>query len=803
MILHYIKVALRNLERQKMLTFINVLGLSLGLACFSLFLLYAVHEFSYDRFHTKGDHIYRVYEWWKFTGRQGSATASATPIGPAMKSDLPDVDSFVRIQEPGESLVRVEGKLQSAKLTFADRQILTVFTFPLLAGDASKALNDPASIVLTRSKALQFFGTTDVLGRQMEIRENEEYKPFVITGVAEDLPPNSTIRFDMLGSFDRVLSTPWGRESASSWTMTIGISVYVLLRPGSTLMDDPGRLAAFRKAYFPGEASDLKKQQLWDGKGAIPSGYGLQPLADVHTNTTIDSGASDPKNIWILISISGGVLAIACINFIILSIGGSVRRSKEVGARKISGGRRKQLIFQFLSESMLLTLCSALLGLGIAQVLLPFFNEVSGRSLTLSFEQYPEMIALLVATILVTGVLAGSYPALILSALKPVEILKNKVRLAGSNFFTRSLVTFQFVLSVGLIIATVVILRQLSFMHTKDLGFEKEQVVMVAAQGADYKRFCQFLQAQTSVGAITASSIGLGADEGQMGGRCDLNGREETVIEYPVEANFLEAMGIDLVAGRNFNALLTSDTVHAVIVNETLVSALNTTPEKAVGMQVPSFRKDSPPHTIIGVARDFHYEDLKRKVRSQWFVQPAEFKPSSFFVKLKPGHPEGLQLVESAWKKTAPDLPFRYSFLDQKFDAFYRAEERWASIIGAAGNVCIFLACLGLFGLASLTTANRTKEVGIRKVLGASVISIIRLLCRDFAILVILAVAIASPLAWYAMDKWLSEFAYKIELSWLIFVVTGLAALSLAVLTIGVQALRAALASPVRWLRSE
>ena len=803
MIFHYITIALRNLERQKMSAFINVLGLSLGLACFSLFLLYAVHEFSYDRFHEKGANIYRVYEWWKFTEREGSAGSSATPIGPAMKSDLADVENFVRIQGPGESLVRVDGKMQSAKLTFADPQILSVFTFPLIAGDASRALDDPNNIVLTRSKALQFFGTTDVIGKQLEIRENGQYKPFIVTAVAEDVPANSTIRFDMLGSFDRVLNTTWGQESASSWTMTIGISVYVLLHPGSNLMNEPERLAAFRKTYFPNEGADLKKERLWDGRGEIPSNYGLQPLADVHTDITIDRGASDPKKIWMLIGISGGVLAIACINFIVLSIGRSAGRSREVGVRKISGSRRKQLISQFLSESMLLTLCSALLGLGIAQVLLPFFNEVSGRSLTLSFGEYPEMIGLLLATIIVTGVLAGSYPALVLSGLKPVEALKNKVRLAGSNLFTKSLVTFQFVLSVALIIATVVIIRQLSFMHTKDLGFQKEHVVAVAAQGADYKLFRQLIESHTAVNAITASSIGLGAGEGQMGGRCDLNGRQETVIEYPVEANFLEVMGMKLVVGRNFNADLTSDTVNAVIVNETLVRALNTTPEKALGMQVPSFRKDSPPKTIIGVVRDFHYEALTRNVRPQWFVQPVEFKPSSFFVKLKAGHPEGLELVQSAWKKVAPDLPFRYSFLDEKFDAFYKAEERWGSIIGMAGNICIFLACLGLFGLASLTTANRTKEVGIRKVLGASVVSIARLLCHDFAILVLIAIVIASPLAWYAMDKWLAQFAYKIELSWLTFALTGLAALTIAVLTVGVQALKAALADPVRSLRSE
>lgn len=805
MIWNYITIALRNLERQKLSAFINVLGLSLGLACFSLFLLYAVNEFSYDRFHVQAPNIYRVYDWWKFPGREGMEPSAATPIGPAMKNDLADIENFVRIQGGGEPLVRVDGKIQSAKLTFADPQILSVFTFPLIAGDPAHALKDPNNIVLTRKTVLQFFGETDVIGKQIEIREGGEYKSFTVAGVTEDIPVNSSITFEMLGSFDRILNSPMGKRSANSWTMTIGISVYVQLRPGSNLMNEPQRLASFRQKYFPDEAADFKKEGLWDGRSSMPSGYGLQPLTEVHTDVTIDMGASDPKNIWMLISIAGGVLVIACINFIILSIGRSASRSKEVGVRKISGGRRSQLIFQFLAESMLLTFASALLGIGIAQILLPFFNELSGRSLTFSFQPYPEMIALLLITVVVTGLLAGSYPALVLSGFRPTEVLKNKVRLAGSNSFTKSLVTFQFTLSVALIIATVVILQQLSFMRSKDLGFQKEQVVMVAAQNTGtYTQFRQMLEHHSAIAGITASVMGMGAGEGQMGRGYDFDGKTEGVIEYPVDAKFLNVMGMTLVAGRNFNPDLTSDTVTSVIVNETLVAnALNTTPEKALGMQIQSARGDQAPKTIIGVVKDFHYEALTHNVRPQLFVQPAELDPSSFFVRLKPGQPDALDLVQSAWKKVAPDLPFTYSFVDQKFDAFYKAEERWANIIGWAGNICIFLACLGLLGLASLATVNRTKEIGIRKVLGASVLSIARLLCLDFVTIVMIAVVIASPLAWYAMDQWLSQFAYKIELTWLTFALTGILALIIAVLTVASQAIRAALADPVNSLRSE
>jgi putative ABC transport system permease protein len=806
MILHYITIALRNLERQKLSAFINMLGLSLGLACFSLFLLYAVNEFSYDRFHAQGANIYRVYDWWKFTDHEGFAPSGATPIGPALKNDLTDVENFVRIRDGGDQLIRIDGKMLSAKFMFADPQILSVFTFPLIAGDAAHALKDPTNIVLTRSKALQFFGRTDVIGKQIEIREGMQYMPFTVAAIAEDVPVNSTIKFEMLGSLDRILNTPMGQESSNSWTMTIGgISVYVLLRPGSSLMNETESLALFRQKYLPNEGADLKKEGLWNGKGNVPSGFGLQPLADVHTNKKIDEGASDPRKIWILIVISGGVLLIACINFIILSIGRSASRSKEVGVRKISGGRRNQLALQFLIESMLLTFFSALLGIGIAQILLPFFNELSGSTLTFSIQQYPEIIMLLLATVFVTGLLAGSYPALVLSRFKATEVLKNKIRFTGSNFFTRSLVTFQFTLSIVLIIGTAVILQQLSFMSSKDLGFQKENVVVVYAQGTDsYTKFQRLLEDHTAIAGISGSVMGMGAGGGQMGRAYDFEGKKEAVIEYPVDANFLDVMGMTLIAGRNFNPALTSDTISSVIVNEALVTnGLNTIPEKALGMQIQNARRDQTAKTIIGVVKDFHYEALTRNVRPQLFVLPADFKPSCFIVRLNPTHPKALDLLESTWKTIAPDLPFRYDFVDEKFDDFYKTEERWARILGWAGNLCIFLACLGLLGLASLSAVNRTKEVGIRKVLGASVVSIARLLCHDFIAMVILAIIIASPLAWYAMDRWLAQFAYKIELTWITFVLTGAVALIIAVLTVAFQAITAALENPVKSLRSE
>lgn len=810
MVLHYLRIAFRNLERQKLLTFINISGLSIGLACFSLFLLYAVNEFSYDRFHVNAPNIYRVYNWWAFTGREGAEPASTTPLGPALKNDFPDVMEFVRLGGGAEKLVRIDDDIFSIEVSFADQQILNVFTFPLIHGAPAAALKDKYNIVLTKSKAIQLFGEPNVVGKQLEIKTGEKYETFTVGGVADDISTNSTIRFDILGNFEYVLDSEMGRASNENWNMTIGISVYVQLHPASNLMNDTERLFSFRKKYFPEEAASLKKEGLWNGQGMYPSGYGLQPLRDVHTNVKVDAwGAVNPKNIWILIGIAGSVLLIACINFVILAIGRSSGRSKEVGVRKIIGGQRKQLILQFLSESLLLTLFSSLLGIGIAQTLLPSFNDLAGRNLSFSIELYPEIFTLLGVTVITVGLLAGSYPALVLSAFKPVEALKNKIRLAGSNLFTKSLVTFQFVLSVGLIISTVVILRQLSFMRSKDLGLIKENVVMISAGDSDYKKvyplFRNEILSNTLITGVTASAIGLGNGEGQMGRAYNVNGKIDAIIEYPVDEHFLDVMGMRVVAGRNFDPDISSDTLTSVIVNESLVKNLfNTTPDKALGLQLKDARGNDAPKTIIGVARDFHFENLTRTVRPQLFIQSSRFGPSTVFVRITAGDPEeALDVLKSSWKKVAPDIPFKYNFLDEKFDAFYKSEERWSSIVGWAGNISIFLACLGLFGLASLAVANRTKEIGIRKVLGASVVSVARLLCTDFIRLVLIAIVIAAPLTWYAMEQWLQNFAYKIEMKWWMFVITGLLAVIIAVLTVGTQAIKAAMVDPVKSLRSE
>ena len=806
MIKHYIRIALRNVAQQKVLSGINIFGLSVGIACFSLFLLYAVHEFSYDRFHTKADRIYRIVEWWQGGDREpGGYSWAYTPVPPAMKRDFPDVEYAVRLKGKG-CFVRADNKVFNTSITYADTDFFHVFTFPLAYGNTQTALRQPNQVVLTKEKALQLFGTANVVGKTLEIKTDSAFEPYTISAVAEDIPANSSVKFNMLCSFEHIINTPEVVASNSNWYMTIGMQAFVLLKPGSRLASEQNRLNLFRRKYYP---EDYKPKEKPTKEDEIEASFRLQPIRDIHLNPTIEGG-NEPKNIWILITIAAAVLLIACINFTTLAIGRSAGRAKEIGVRKVMGSQRKQLISQFLAESFLLSVFSAITGLLLASILLPLFNQLADRQLSMSLSRFPELTLLLIGLTVLVALLAGSYPALVLSSFKPIEVLKKKIRVGGSNLFTRSLVTLQFVLSIGLIISTIIILQQIAYMRTKNIGFNKENLVMINSGHIDNKKiyplYKQAIQDHTGILAVTASEMGLGAGEGQMGaGFRDYKGELQGVIQYPGDYNYLNTMGMQLIAGRNFNPALASDTTNAIIVNEALVqNLLGTTPEKAIGTQILNAKGDQGMKTIIGVTRNFNFEDLTQKVRPQLFYRPAALEPSRIYVRLQAGDPGSkLALLSNTWKKLVPDVPFEYSFVDEKFDNFYKKEARWSSIVGWAGGISIFLACLGLFGLAALAAVNRTKEIGIRKVLGATVSQVVGLLSKDFVKLITLALVIATPLAWYLMHDWLQAYAWRINITGWVFVVTGAFAILVAVTTVSVQAIKAAIANPVKALRNE
>ncbi len=814
MIKNYFKLAFRNLLQQKVLASINIAGLSIGLACFILFLLFAVNQLSFDKFHKNASNIYRAVEWYQgIPGREpGGEAFGGTPLGPAMKQDFTDVENFVRIQTGfDDKLVKVNDKTIRSKVSFADPQIFSIFSFKIIHGNAD-ALNDQRKIVLTKQKALQLFGKTNVVGEIINIKTEEAFEPFIVGAVTEDIPLNSSLQFNILGSYQYLLASNMGKESVGNWHMQIGSETYVQLRKESKLTNEPQRLAQFRKKYYPGQEAELKKDGLWKGKGPLPVTFQLQPLMNIHTNAKIGGIANtiDAKYIWILIAIASGILIIACINFTTLAIGRSAGRSKEVGVRKVMGGKRRQLIGQFLTESIILSFLSGIFALFIANLLLPLFKELSGVEISFSFSQFPQLIWLLLALVLTTGLVAGFYPALILSGFKPINVLKSKLRLGGSNLFTKSLVTLQFVLSIVFIISTVVILQQVKYMRSQNLGFNKENVVVVDAEGTDaaklYPLFKQKLQSSTGIAGITASEMGLGEGTGLMGTAFDYKGETKGVIEYPVDPDYLKVMGVKIIAGRDFDPSLSIDTVNSIIVNEALLRDFGFTINNAIGQQLSEKNFEGPdkPRIIIGVTQNFNFGKLDEHVRSQMFYEPSTLNARKFFVRVKQGDPQkALATINSSWKSAAAGLPFQYSFLDENFDRFYKMEERWSKIVGWAGSVSIFLACLGLFGLASLTAINRTKEIGIRKVLGASVSSIAALLSKNFLKLVVVALIIAIPLTWYLMNKWLESYAYRINIRWEVFAVISFLSLFVAFITVSFQAIKAAIANPIKSLRTE
>ncbi len=802
MLKNYFIIAWRNITKQKTIAFINIFGLSVGIACFSLFMLYAVNEFSYDSFHKNANDIFRVYTAAKENIDAKNASGmnmTSVPLGPAMKKDIADIKDYVRYIQPFERFIKNGEQSLRENVSFADPSFFSVFSFKLKYGNPATALQGVNSVVLTEETAKKIFGSQDAMGKSFQIKVEDKFDVFTVTGIAENPPSNTSIPFTMLCNFDYfIIRTEEGKSSASIWGEGKPYITYVQLNHGSTLPDNKKLLASFREKYIPKSNTVFK----------------LEPIENVHT----DIGVSfynkippvNPKAIWILLSIATGVLLIACINFTTLSIGRSASRAKEIGLRKVIGGTKKALILQFLSESILLSIISAAIGIVLANLLLPYFNQLSGKELQFSFGRFPQLIWLFIGLILFVGILAGSYPAFVLSGFNAIEALKKKIKVGGANIFTRSLVTFQFVLSAALIISAIIITQQLHYMQSKDPGFNKENVIVVGAFAiSDSKKTYSLLKHELAshpeiVGTASADN-GLADHEGRSTQGVDLPGKSINITEFSIDPDYIPLLKMDVLSGRNFNPAIASDTINSVIINETLMHELGLTLNNSVGQMVKELstsNKSAP--IVIGVVKDFNYSGLQQHVEPQLFYQLSSSEPHHFFVKIKPGDPsKALAAIQHAWKIVARDYPLKYNFLDEDLDRFYQSELRISSIVGWASSISILLACLGLFGLASLATLNRIKEIGIRKVLGASSPIIVKLLATEFLRIVSIAFIIAVPLAWWLMNKWLQSYAYRINIEWWVFVITGISIMSFALITVSFQAIRAAIANPVESLRTE
>ncbi len=812
MIKNYFKIAIRNILKRKGLSFINIIGLSIGLACFSLFLLYAVHEFSFDQFHKEGDQVYRLYRWTADLDGEGEEGDPhlPMPLAQAFKSDFPDVEEVVRWKEAwDENFVRVDGEISRAEVCHVEASVFDVFTFPLKYGDPETALSDPKNIVLTEKMALKLFKESNPLGKQIEIRIEEDFEPFTVAAIAENIPTNSSKQFQIMGSMEYFSTTSFGKRRMDNWGSSF-LSVFVKLRKGSGLADNKAALLKFREKYYPGQEAELRSSGEWKGEGA-PVTYRLQALAEMHTNTNVwggDIATVSPGSIWILLGIATGVLLIAIINFTTLSIGQSARRAREVGVRKVVGSNRAQIATQFLTESMLLSVFSVGLGLGLANMLLPFFNELSGRNLIFSFEQFPQFPWLIALVTLFTGLLAGSYPALMLSGFKPVQVLKQKIKVGGANWFTKSLVTTQFALSLGLIIATIIVINQLEFMYNQNPGFNKEQVVVVNGEEISdttfYERFKNTLTSDSHILGIAASDMSLGAGAGWSRAGFNYKGENKQIYEYYIDDEYIDVMGLELLEGRGFEAGRQDGFNRSVVINQSMVKNFGWTEQEAIGQELTGYFGEGTNPKVIGVIQDFNFRSFREQVKPQMFHQYEDYAPMQYLVRIKSGATEAaIAAIEKAWETTLADFPLQYSFLDEDINRFYRSEKRFSKIVSWAGGISIFLACLGLLGLAALAAVNRTKEIGIRKILGARIPGIISLLSVDFLKLVLIALVIAAPITWFLLNDWLENFAYRIDIGWSVFLLAGLIALFAAFIPLGLQGLKVALVNPSESLRNE
>jgi len=791
MLKNYLTIALRNLQRHKGYAFINVAGLAVGMACCLLILLFVRHEQSYDRFHENADRIYRVL-------REGSAGTglrlTANLLGnlaPRLEDTFPGVERMVRLHNRPAVLSRGDVHFEENHLFWSDASVFDVFDFSLERGDPATALSRPGTAVLTRATAQKYFGDADPLGQTLVLDSKHTLE---ITGIAAPPPPNSHIDFGVLVSMATLgeLENPWIPEN-QGWT-------YVLLAPGQS----PEAL----EAQINASLGDLV---WWWNLDAIHVAYALQPLVDIHLRSRGYIGVgevSDERYVQFFSVIALLVLLIACINYMNLATARSARRAQEVGMRKTLGAQRRQLVGQFMSESVLFSLMALTGAVFLVELALPSFNSLTDKTLGLDYTRDGGVLALFLGTALATGLVAGSYPALYLSRFNPVRVLKGLRDRGGPAMLRRGLVVVQFGITIVLLIGSVVIYQQMRYIQTKNLGFDTEQVLIINKRGlqTDLATFKQALLDVPGVVRASASS-GVPILQGGWVSESEINDQKVMTMRLLVDEDYVATMGMEIVAGRDFSGDRPADRTQALLVNETMTAVRGWDDPLSQTLTAGSDSAGNPiAVNVIGVVKDFHTGSLHNAIMPTILDPHPKWEGfvRQFLVRIRPENVPGtLSALEATWQRFAPDYPFAYSFLDDDVDALYRAEQRFGTLFAAFTVLAILIACLGLFGLAAHTAEQRTREIGIRKVLGAPLESVVLLLSQDFARLVVVAFVVAAPLAYLAAQRWLDDFAYRIDISWGIFLVAGLLALLVAILTVSYQAVRAALADPVKALRYE
>ena len=795
--------------KNKTFSLINIIGLAIGLSCFIMISLFVLDELSYDKFNVNAARIYRVNSDLLFNGSELRLPVASDMMGSTLKKDYPQVEEFTRIFTSNGSKLIKKGNLyiNEARVAHVDSTFFRVFSFPSVNGNTESALNEPNTVVITESTAKKYFGNEDPIGKTIETNDRNKTL-YRVTAVIRDMPSNSHFHFDFLFSMKNV-DYNWGAYTSHNFF------TYLLLKDGVNYKEFEKKFPEYIDRYVIPQASQfmqIKSREEFEKAGNRLS-YSLVPLTKIHLySTDRNFELSPPGNIqyvYIFSAVAVFILIIACINFMNLTTAKSANRAKEVGIRKVLGTERKGLIFQFLSESILMVFFSLVFAVLIVILVLPTFNTIASKSMHIKDLFSSWLLPGLILLPVVVGIMAGLYPAFFLSRFRPVEVLKGNLSQGSRRAGLRSLlVVFQFTTSIILIIGTIIIYGQLHFIQTTNLGFNKDQVLIVDgayALGNKVEAFKNEILSTAGVRSATISSYFPVPSS-----RTDYTFSKTPVMDsktgldlqvWTIDYDYLRTMGMELSKGRNFSRTFADS--NAIIINETTAKIIGY--DEPVGKILYSMDQPGTPPAalhIIGVVKNFHFESLRENIGPLCF----HLGNSSGFVAFKitaANIPDVLKKTESAWKAMAPNMPYSYQFMDESFSEMYRSEQRIGNIVMIFSILAILVACLGLFGLAAFVAEQRTKEIGIRKVLGASVQGIVQLLSRDFVRLVLISFLIAVPAAWYFMHKWLQDFAYRIEIRWWVFIVAGLLALAIALLTISLQAVKAAVANPVKSLRSE
>ncbi|MEQ8413693.1 MAG: ABC transporter permease [Imperialibacter sp.] len=812
MLTNYLRIAFRSLRRSKFFSLINILGLAIGICSFLLIIFFVQDELSFDKHLPHAERMYRVDMTGRFGGNEFNIAVVSAAQGPQMKEDFPEVEDYVRFRTRGYFLVKYgEDVYKEESVSYVDANVFDFFGINMISGDPVTALKEPKTLVITEALAKKLFGDDEAVGKVVKISNDQDYK---ITGVMAPLPQNTHFHFDILASMETL------DEAKNAIWLSQNFQTYFRLAEGASVENLEAKFPEMVEKYIGPELERFMGASMEDfAEAGNNIGYYMTPVTDIHLHSQVDVQLGPPgdiKYVYIFSAVAAFILIIACVNFMNLATARSANRAKEVGVRKVMGAYRHNLISQFLLESLIITAISFVVAIGLLAVALPYFNELTGKVFSLSILATPTLAVSLVAILIVVGLLAGSYPAFFLSAFQPASVLKGKLNIGMKSGSLRSvLVVLQFSISIFLVVGTLIVFDQLDYIQKKKLGYNREQLIVLQNTYVLDKSIESFKNEVVANSYFTSGSISgflpirsNSNNSAMFPGRNPKSNSTTSLAMFYVDYDYIPTLGMELIEGRNFSKDFGADSL-GVIINEATAKQFGIA-DDPIGQELGTFDgDDSDPEDlrikvfkVIGVVKDFHFESLKTDIRPAVIFLGESTSRITFKLNTIE-YAEAISFLHSKWDEFAPGQPFEYAFYDEEFNAEYKAEEKIGEIFGIFAGLAIFIACLGLFGLAAFTAEQRTKEVGIRKVLGASISSIILLLSKEFMKLVLIAFVITVPLAWFAMDAWLQDFAYRTTIGVGVFALAGGLSFVIAWLTMSVHSYKAAAMNPSSSLRTE